>query len=364
MFDILKKEEINTERQYNLDLLKALAIIAMIICHPVYRLSFHRVGAEGEFLYQFGSVILGEYLAVAHAFMFAMGVCILYSQKGKPSDLIRRGMRIYVLAYILNFFRYGIYALADGLITGVFREETLYSVFSPDIFQFAGLALVVTGIFRKMKLKETHIFLIGLILSAIVSPLPFADTGNFFKNLLIGHFIMTIDETACFPFCYWYIFVAFGMLFGAVLRRIEDLDRFYGKLLIVSGLVSLVYITASIVFGTKFLSRERMYYAAGTLEAMGLLSIDLFLLSGFHFIVRKTEPSKLSIFIEMSRNVTPIYFIHWCILGFIDSIFGYLLEFSFSYPVMYLIGAGLIVVSFFLARLWRKRKSIKMELIR
>ena len=67
----------------------------------------------------------------------------------------------------------------------------------------------------------------------------------------------------------------------------------------------------------------------------------------------------------MSRNVTPIYLIHWCILGFIDSIFCYLLGFVFPWPAIYGVGLALLVVSFFLARLWRsgkKRSQTKKEM--
>ena len=61
----------------------------------------------------------------------------------------------------------------------------------------------------------------------------------------------------------------------------------------------------------------------------------------------------------MSRNVTPIYLIHWCILGFIDSIFCYLLGFVFPWPAIYGIGLALLVLSFFLARLWRRKTQRK-----
>jgi hypothetical protein len=59
----------------------------------------------------------------------------------------------------------------------------------------------------------------------------------------------------------------------------------------------------------------------------------------------------------MSRNVTPIYCIHWCILGGIDSVCSYLLEITFPWPAIYGIGLVLLVLSFYLARLWKRRSS-------
>ena len=160
-------------------------------------------------------------------------------------------------------------------------------------------------------------------------------------------------------FINWYFFAAAGLLFGAILRGTADPDRLYGRLLIGSGCVMAAYIAGSFVFGAMFLSRNRLFYAASTLEAAGLLSIDLFLLSAFYFLLKKVGPEKLRIFLEMSRNLTPIYLIHWCILGMIDSIACYLLGVTFSWAAIYGMGLMLIVVSFFLARLWRRKKSAR-----
>lgn len=69
----LKAEVRETSRRSELDLLKALTIISMILCHPVIRIGIHDPGYENEFLFFLGEDIFGKYLCVAHAFMFAMG---------------------------------------------------------------------------------------------------------------------------------------------------------------------------------------------------------------------------------------------------------------------------------------------------
>ena len=86
------------ERQSNLDLLKALAIVSMVLCHPVSMFSKYHAGYEGEFWFHFGEDILGSYIVVAHGFMFAMGVGMIYSRNNSPSDLIHRGLGIFLLA--------------------------------------------------------------------------------------------------------------------------------------------------------------------------------------------------------------------------------------------------------------------------
>lgn len=51
-----KVETNQTKRENNLDLLKVIATIFMIICHAVMMLGSHRVGYESEFVYLLGMV--------------------------------------------------------------------------------------------------------------------------------------------------------------------------------------------------------------------------------------------------------------------------------------------------------------------
>ena len=353
----MKNAGMPSPRRNELELLKALSIVAMILCHPVIRLGIHRAGYEKEFLFFLGDVILGDYLGVAHAFMFAMGVGVVCSRKNAPAELMRRGLRLYLLGYALNFCRYGVYALGEGLISGAFEPETAEALFGPDILQFAGLALLFTGLLKYLKLREGHILILGAGLSLIGSAVPFVDTGSYWLNWLLGHLVYTTWDASCFAFCSWYVFVAAGLFFGAALRRAADEDRFYRRLLAVSGCVMALYLAATAHFGALFLCPERVYYALSLPEAAGLLSIDLSLLSAFYFLLKRLPAEGLRVPLEMSRNLTPIYFIHWCILGFIDSIFCYLLGLVFPWWAVYGIGAALIVVSCRIAKRLTARKQ-------
>ncbi|MBE6742480.1 MAG: DUF1624 domain-containing protein [Ruminococcaceae bacterium] len=357
MFSFLKKEEVNTSRLYNLDLLKALAIVAMILCHSVLMLGVHHKGYENEFLYWFGDVLLGDYVAVAHAFMFAMGVGFIFTKANAPADYMKRGIKIFLLGYALNFFRYGVYALIDGAISGAFDSHTLEALFGPDILQFAGLAMILTGILKKLRMNEIHILLISIVMSVAGSFIVLIDTGNYIGNLLLGQIITTTHDTSCFALLNWYVFVAFGMVFGAIIRRVENTDVFYKRLLVISGIASVIYIVLTFKIGVLFLTKDNFYYAVSTAEALGLLCTDLFLLSAFYFLVKKFGTEKFGVAIEMSKYLTVIYIIQWCIIGFADSIFGYVLEYNFPYYVIYPFGIALNFVSFYLARWWNKHKK-------
>ncbi|MCR5104997.1 MAG: hypothetical protein K6B68_11170, partial [Eubacterium sp.] len=58
----------SNERYYNLDLLKSLSIICMILCHAVIQLGLHRTGYSQKIPYLVGDYIFGCYIGVAHAF--------------------------------------------------------------------------------------------------------------------------------------------------------------------------------------------------------------------------------------------------------------------------------------------------------
>lgn len=346
------------ERRHELDLLKVAAIVGMILCHAVYMLGTHHPNYENDLAYFVADYVFGCYFAVAHAFMFAMGVGIVFSKKNKPIDLVKRGVFLYIAAFVLNFFRYGIYALIDGLIEGRFTEETSYAFLVQDIFHFAGLALIVTGAFKAIKLKEWYIFIIGIVFSAVGGFVAFSYSGHPALNYVVGHFIVTTKEDSTFAFLNWYVFVGFGLLFGKLLRETKDADKLYRIVLCIAVPVMVAYIVLSSVFGAFFLAKNGWYYAIGLPDAIGLLSIDMTLLAAFYYLCKKVPERKLSVFIEMSRNLTPIYVAQWCLIGFVDSIFCYLLGFVIPYWAEYLFGVALIFISYWIAKGWRKISPI------
>ena len=348
-------------RLQNLDLLKVISLVFMALCHIVIRLASHTEGYEDDFLYIFADDIFGSYLGVAHAFMFAMGVGIIFSSKQEPSHLIKRGISLFILSYILNFCRYGIYALADSLIEGEFLSDTVLALTCHDILDFAGLALIVTGLLRLLKLKSIHILIIGIILSMIGAPLAFVLHYNWFFDYFIGFFLTTTEDESCFVFFNWYIFVGVGLVFGELLKKTSDKDKLYRYTLIISLIILIIYITLTSIFGFFFLTKDNYYYACSILEDIGFLSIDFFLLSIFHFILRKKDSNKEYWYTKICKNVTSIYFIHWCIIGFIDSIFCYLLEITFPNYLLLIMGVIILFLSIFLGDIYSMLKKKRIN---
>ncbi len=354
MCEMLNKEDVNTKRQYNLDILKTIAVISMIMAHAIVLLGRHRPGFENEFLYKLGEYFFADYLAVAHAFMFALGVGLIFTRNNDPKNLIRRGFKIYLMGYALNFFRYGIYNLLGALVVGKLTQSFWNSLFEQDILQFAGLAMIVTGIFKMLKLDIKVILIFSIVLSAIGSCISYFDTGNYALNLIVGHFVATTDISN-FVFFNWYIYVALGMLFGRIIRRVSNLDAFYKKLLYISGAISVIYILLTVKYGVFFLSKSNRYYSHSTLEAFALLSLDMFILSAVYFITDKIGDRLLEFCTITSRKVNEMYIIHWIILGFIDCVFCFGMGVVMPYSLIYVIGILLVVASYIIAGKKRKK---------
>ena len=185
---LISGEKVNCSRQSEIDLLKAYPILFMVIIHVYENLSIGRIDAAphtwAEHILQF---LAGP--ATAPAFMFAMGVGIVFSGKNTPADLFKRGLKLFVGGYILNAARSGILTTIGTTLTGRFDPElTKYLFLNGDIFHFSGLALMLSALFLQMKLQPIVIAGISLLMQL---------GGRFLANLpemtgdlgyITGHF--------------------------------------------------------------------------------------------------------------------------------------------------------------------------------
>ena len=206
---LISGEKVNCSRQGEIDLLKAYPILFMVIIHVYENLSIGRIDAAphtwAEHLLQF---LAGP--ATAPAFMFAMGVGIVYSGKSTPAGLLKRGLTLFVGGYILNAARSGILTTIGMALTGRFDLDLIkYLFLNADIFHFAGLALMLSALFLQMKLRPVAIAGISLLMQLVgrcFAGLPEMTgdlgyiTGQFYKCTWV----------CCFPLLQWYVYPALG----------------------------------------------------------------------------------------------------------------------------------------------------------
>ena len=130
--ELLSKDTVNAGRQKEIDLIKAVSIIMMIITHCIEELFVY----EGHL----PSVIIVDVLnrtIGASAFMICMGIGIVYAKSKAPKTYLQRGLSLLIVGQVLNLFRYALPYGIDYLVTGEETSRKLaFLVFSSDIMQF------------------------------------------------------------------------------------------------------------------------------------------------------------------------------------------------------------------------------------
>lgn len=335
--EFLKREEINKERQYNFDIVKAIGIFFMVFCHSVMVLSFLNENSANDFWLIFADDVLGGFGFVAHAFALILGLGIVYSQKNTPKDLAKRGLKLFIIGYIFSFVTFGFWSIISGILGMMDIEQVLIWCFYPNILHFAGLALLLIALFKKLKLNNFWILVISLVLSIGFSFAPACPTNFPVLDCFISLFVMQNIRTAGFPIVSWLVCPALGMVLADIIRRIKNLDKFYLWMLIGGAIIAIPYIVCTCVFGFFFTSTNT-YFGISTLDLIGLLSVDAIGYSSAYFLLKVVNKDKFKYVFMVARNITPIYFIHYII---IVTVYAMLILFEADCPpywVMYLVG--------------------------
>lgn len=208
------KDQVNTNRQLELDIAKAVMIVIMIMSHVLYYymycidMELSNPSISGYVYY----VLAGHYCAPL--FMICMGIGISYSKKNSSNDIIIRGLKLLLTGFILDLFRGFIPYLIENFLYGeIVITDALLEFTAIDILQFSGFAFILIGLLKKFKLSNIKIFIISIIMGTIATFI----NNQVFINDTINHVLdifFRIDFFSFFPLFTWFIFPCFGMLFG------------------------------------------------------------------------------------------------------------------------------------------------------
>ena len=216
MKKIFSKEPVNRGRQIELDIAKCLAIIFMIFLHCY----MSGIASDSLPMKRVVSQLLGRPFA-APVFMFAMGVGMVYSKNQEPVYLIKRGIKLMLLGVVVNVGEWILPHFLAGKLLGDWDMVPIAGgllLFCVDILAFAGMAMILIGILKKLKLVSWQIVIVAVVLSVIGSFVRFHNFGSEVWNLITGYFIGSIRDNGTsftsFPLFNWFIVPAVGMLFG------------------------------------------------------------------------------------------------------------------------------------------------------
>ena len=194
--------------------------------------------------------ILGGPFA-APVFMFLMGNGIVYSKNQDPIYLIKRGISMILLGFVVNIGEFFLPHYLAGKLLGewnIFPTAGGLLLFCVDILAFAGMAMILIGVLKKAGLSAWQIVFTAVGMSVIGSFLRFHDFGGAVPNLIAGYFIGSAGGFTAFPLFNWFIFPAAGILLGEFYIRSDDPEamlRFWPVLFCVPAFIRL---------------RERVYF--------------------------------------------------------------------------------------------------------
>lgn len=325
MTKLFGKEEINLSRQFEFDFAKAVCIFGMVLVHCFDEIADASATEGGAFYYIM--VIVLDSIFGAGTFMAAMGLGIAYSWKNDADKIIKRGIKIFLLAYLLNAVREGIPRIVLVMLGKLDASSLITGFLCDDIMQFAGLALLLFGILKKLKFSDLAVFLTALGMSVIGSFVRFINFGNEISNIIAGLFIGTnspweIDASACFPLFNWFIIVVIGYLYAKAIRRCKNINLYYAISLPVSGVILAVYMLIAIPNRLGMMNDDILYYYQFTTpNALILFTGTVFATGLYHFIALLLNDKVKKIITRISSNINRVYCIHWVMIGWTSSAF-------------------------------------------
>ncbi|SKB71311.1 Protein of unknown function [Lachnospiraceae bacterium] len=304
----------NPGRQVEIDIAKGFAILCMVLVH-----------AE-EYFYNESipwAVQVIEFLGsppAAPVFMLALGIGIVYSRNNTPKQLALRGLKLFALSYVYNFF---VYALPHLIV--YFRDGdsekipvAIEEFANVDILQFASLSFLTFALVKKLHMKHVHLvectLLIVVVGEWITDHVTFPEGfPRYFFGLFFG-----INEAAFFPYCSWIIFPIAGYIFGKMLSMCYSKRVFYKNILKACAPVYFVLLLNSlerfIDFGQIKGDYQMSYYHMGLYGGICLVSFALSWIAACYFIEKKLPKAVIDNFKNLSTNITKIYVIQYAII--------------------------------------------------
>lgn len=318
----ISSERVNTGRQFEVDCVKFFAIFFMICIHVYEQLGkydYHHMIPSGVF--RNAMEFLGGPMA-APMFMFTMGIGMVFTHHDSAEEFMKRGWKLLLMGFALNFFRATLLEILGNLILGmdysfVYIADDLLNI---DILQFAGMTFLTVGIMKKAKVTTGGMLAVGIMMQAIgiwVSKFPFPSVilGN-----LLGLLLPTGEKVA-FPLSLWFLYPMTGILFAEYMQRTLDKDRLYGRMILM-GVVGVIALSSWLRWAGYdirwlYALAENSYYHQTLISVLWTLSFLLLVLGTIHFLLGGIEQSKMGFFVCFcSRNLNTIYIIQWLIIAY------------------------------------------------
>lgn len=313
------REELNTGRQGAADVAKTVCLFFMVLVHLTDEVAERFRYSQGTFMWFVNAFLLP--LFGASVFMFCMGIGFGYSKKSTPKQFINRGVKVFILAYVLDIVR-TLPLFIDKLSSPKINwEKMMQGCLEVDIMQFAGLAMIVFGVMGLLRIRPVLMLLIGFLSLVAANLIPKFSTGIGFFDLILGAIIPNqyLDGSkgiwSCFPLLSYLIFPMAGYCFSLVLKRIKKLNGFYLVWGLIGAAITVVFVlTCSSKEGEILSATDESYYHMAIISGIALVFSAAFFLAVCHFISLVFPKFLNTLFQRISGAINSVYCIHWVLI--------------------------------------------------
>ena len=302
-------EKVNSGRQPELDLLKALCIFGMIICHVVLDLCDEPLPAD---LDSYITQLFG-----AATFMICMGIGMRYSHNQSSAAYFQRGFALLTMGQFINILRNALPNLIAYWITGdnFFIANSLL-ILQSDILSFAGLAYMLMGLFKKLKLSDGSILGISVLmnLASLIHSHLATSPDNYLVSQFVAYFFIS-DAEAYFPLFSYFIFAAFGYFIGGYYPYIKDKDALANRVMLICLPISVLYFGLRFTVDFPYLPEaggDMQYNLQPTPDAIATCIFTLGFIALLYKFVEKCWHGNLpKIVTHLSENINTYYFLSY-----------------------------------------------------
>lgn len=361
---IFSDNEINVGRQKELDLARAFIIFCLALIHVAIECSSDEALTSG-IPYLFDTVIGGPFSAPMY--MFVMGIGMVYTTKNTPYKHFVRGLKIFILGYLLNVCRFVIPYSIGYAITGEYAtyiEPLIYKALGNDILVFGGVAMMVMAFFIKLKLSNVVMLIIATIMCAFGTLLNGVDIGSPMGNIFLGYLIGTEDAAGMvlsdFPLLNWMMFPVCGYVFGSVLKKVKDKKLFYLTFSVPAIIIAIMYFTYGIYFEKgMFGEGQNCYYHMIFSDVLASLLLTIGLIGVYYGLLKVIPKWIESIAVSISGNITSVYCIHWVLVSFVVNVWMYIVRGTtlLTSTQVVALGSAISIASIVIAHYFRKFKE-------
>ena len=345
-----------------LDLLKVIALLLMPCIHVMAALPEMELISPNfpvDSITTHGGIL---YLFVPGVFMFCMGCGLQLSNHSTPSQLMRRGLHLLLVGFILNILRGTLIFVILGFVDDPSCFHTAWFwLWGSDILYFAGLFFLLFAFVKRFKVKDIWI-LGGAVLMLIVGHfIPAFTTGIVTLDEIIGNLVY-VNADSYFPVLSWSIYPVLGYVFQKKIEQTEKKDGFVLRVGLVSAAVFLVLFLALKLSGNmqdRYLLWGEMGARMDLPTALLTISFEGIYISLIYAVCRWIKSEKLmNVLGKISARVNSIYCIHWLIVSYGALVWALLIDCRVeNIGTNYVIGVVVFLMSVGLSFLSRKKKA-------